>query len=93
MKSILKLIGSNSLIGNPVGLIKYFMKGCIDLVDKPMTGFVKGPIEGGIGIAKGVGSLVSNLFAGVFATVESVASAMATGTSSISMDSRYLNQR
>lgn len=51
MKSILKVLGSMSLFGSPVVVIKYIMKGCIDLVDKPMTGFVKGPIEGGIGIA------------------------------------------
>ena len=69
MKSILKVLGSMSLFGSPVVVIKYIMKGCIDLVDKPMTGFVKGPIEGGIGIAYGFGSLVSNSFAGVFAFV------------------------
>lgn len=69
LMSILKVLGSSEGIGNPVGVIKNIMKGCIDLVDKPMTGFVKGPIEGGIGIAYGFGSLVSNSFAGVFAFV------------------------
>lgn len=69
MTSVLKVLGSVNIIGNPVGLIKNIMKGFVDLVDKPMTGFVKGPIEGGFGLAKGVGSLVKYSISGVFNSV------------------------
>ena len=55
---MLKVLGSFNIIGNPVGLIKNLGIGVFDLIDLPMTGFVKGPIEGGIGIGKGVASLV-----------------------------------
>lgn len=56
IKIVLKLVGSIEIIGNPVGLVKHLAKGAYDLFDKPIEGFIKGPIEGGIGIAKGAGS-------------------------------------
>lgn len=56
-----------------------------------MTGFVKGPIEGGLGLAKGVGSLVKHSVSGVMNSVMSISDSLATGISSVSMDSIYLN--
>lgn len=38
-------MGSINIIGNPVFLVKSLGIGIYDLVDIPMTGFVKGPIE------------------------------------------------
>lgn len=58
IKVILKLFGSIEFFGNPIGLVKHIGKGVYDLFDKPIEGFIKGPIEGGIGIVKGAGSLV-----------------------------------
>jgi len=55
---LLKVLGSIEILGNPVGLVKHLARGIYDLFDKPIEGFIKGPIEGGIGITKGVGSLV-----------------------------------
>ena len=45
LKSLLGVLGSINIIGNPVGLFKSLGIGVYDLVDIPMTGFVKGPIE------------------------------------------------
>ena len=47
-------------------LVKHLGIGMFDLIDKPIEGFVKGPLEGGIGIALGATSLVKNTFAGTF---------------------------
>ena len=50
MKQIFLLMGSIDLIGNPVGLFSNIGAGMQDLVMKPAEGFVKGPLEGGLGI-------------------------------------------
>ena len=50
LKQIFFLIGSIDLIGNPVGLFNNIGAGMQDLVMKPAEGFVKGPLEGGLGI-------------------------------------------
>lgn len=42
---MLGVLGSINIIGNPVFLVKSLGIGIYDLVDIPMTGFVKGPIE------------------------------------------------
>ena len=60
------MIGSLNLIGNPVGLIKNIGKGMTDLINMPKEGFVKGPLEGGIGVIKGAGSLVQKTISGTF---------------------------
>jgi vacuolar protein sorting-associated protein 13A/C len=40
-------------------------------------GFIKGPIEGGIGIAKGVGSLTKGVVSGTFNTVQKITGSLA----------------
>ena len=54
-----------------------------------MTGFVKGPIEGSFGMAKGIGSMVKYTISGVFHSVESITDSLATGISSVSMVNKY----
>lgn len=56
-----------------------------DLFDKPIEGFIKGPIEGGIGITKGVGSLVKNTVSGTSNSAGKISGAIAGGFSTISM--------
>ena len=57
-------MGSIDLFGNPIGLAKNIGTGLFDFFDKPIEGFVKGPLEGGYGIIKGTGSLFQNTFSG-----------------------------
>lgn len=83
---LLKVLGSIEFIGNPVGLFKHLAKGVYDLFDKPIEGFIKGPIEGGIGIAKGVGSLVQNTISGTFNSTSKIAGSISGGLAAISMD-------
>ena len=56
-----------------------------------MTGFVKGPFEGGFGVARGVGSLLKHTISGFFNSIESISDALGTGLSSVCQDSRYMN--
>ena len=50
MKQVLNLLGSLSLIGNPVGLFNNITTGVTDLIERPVEGFTKGPLEGGLGL-------------------------------------------
>lgn len=78
---MMKLIGSIEILGNPLGLVKNIGDGFYDLIDMPYEGFVKGPLEGGIGIAKGVGSLTKGVVSGTFNTVSKITGSIASGIS------------
>ncbi|KRX09477.1 hypothetical protein PPERSA_00756 [Pseudocohnilembus persalinus] len=93
VKSLLTVLASIKIIGNPTNLVKTMARGVYDVIDIPMTGFVKGPIQGAISIAHGVGSLVKHTVSGFFGSMESISEVVASGVSSISQDSRYLLQR
>ncbi|CAD8067129.1 unnamed protein product [Paramecium primaurelia] len=90
---ILKLIGSIEIFGNPVGLVKHLAKGIYDLFDKPIEAFIKGPIEGSIGIVKGAGSLVQNTVSGVSNSTSKIAGSISGGLAYISLDKQYKKQR
>ncbi len=50
-KNLANIVGNLDIIGNPVSLFNNVGNGVVDFFDKPMDGFVKGPIEGFYGIA------------------------------------------
>jgi vacuolar protein sorting-associated protein 13A/C len=58
MQQLLKLLGSLSVLGNPIGLFNNISTGVTDLIQLPVDGFMKGPLEGGLGVVQGAGSLV-----------------------------------
>ena len=93
LNSLLQVIGSIDILGNPFGLMKHLAVGVFDLIDKPIEGFVKGPLEGGFGIARGAGSFLKNTVAGTFNSVQKITGSFATGISSLSLDDEYLAQR
>lgn len=66
------LIGSLKIIGNPVGLFKNVAHGFQDLVEKPLDGATKGPLEMGLGVVTGAGSLVSHTISGAFNSVQQI---------------------
>lgn len=72
------------MIGHPLGLVKSLGRGIYDIVDIPMTGFVKGPIQGGYGVGKGIGSLFKHTVSGIFSSIESFTDALASVVSSLS---------
>ena len=41
------------ILGNPVGLVKNLSLGFFNAFDYPIEGFILGPFEGIIGVAKG----------------------------------------
>jgi len=92
-RSIPKLIGSLDIVGNPVGLFNNISTGVVDLVEKPMQGFLQGPLEGGVGIVMGASSLMKNTVSGTFNSIGKVTGSLASGLSNLAMDDEYLAQR
>lgn len=84
-KSIPKLLGSLDIVGNPVGLFTNIASGVIDLVEKPIEGFLQGPLEGGKGIVLGAGSLVKNTVSGTFNSIGKVTGSLASGLSNLTL--------
>ena len=84
-KSIPKLIGSLDIVGNPVGLFNNISTGVVDLVEKPMQGFLQGPLEGSMGIVMGTGSLLKNTVSGTFNSIGKVTGSLASGLSNLTM--------
>jgi vacuolar protein sorting-associated protein 13A/C len=91
--NIAKLVGSLDIIGNPVSLFSNLSEGVVEFFEKPVTGFVKGPVEGFYGIAEGSSSLIKNTAAGTFNTISKITSSLASGLTALSMDKEYLNKR
>lgn len=90
IKSVVKVFGALEIIGNPLGLFKDISTGVVDLFEKPIDGFLQGPLEGGVGLVAGAGSLVKNTVAGTFNTIGKVTDSLASGVSSITMVSYEL---
>lgn len=82
---VLKVFGSLNIIGNPVGLFRNISTGVTDLITKPAEGFVKGPLEGGLGIMKGATSLIKNTMKGAFNSVNKITGSLSSGISSLCM--------
>jgi vacuolar protein sorting-associated protein 13A/C len=91
--NIAKLVGSLDIIGNPVSLFSNLSSGVVEFFEKPVSGFVKGPVEGFYGIADGSTSLIKNTAAGTFNTISKITSSLASGLTALSMDKEYLNKR
>lgn len=90
---VFKLLGSINIIGNPVGLFTQIGTGVSDLFEKPKEGFVKGPLEGGLGVVEGAGSLIKHAFAGTFNSIDKMTGSLGTGLAALSLDEEYLKER
>ena len=84
-KIALTLVGSLDIVGNPVGLFNNISSGVQDLLEKPMQGFLQGPLEGGKGLVQGAGSLLKNTVSGTMNSIGKVTGSLASGLSSLSM--------
>lgn len=84
---------SIDILGNPVGLLTNIGEGFKQLISKTGSGFVKGPLEGGVGMAVGTAGLVKNTLAGVVGSLDKITGSVAKGISALSYDQEYLKQR
>ena len=85
IKSFPNFLGSIQIIGNPVELFNSIGNGLVDFIEKPMEGFVHGPLEGGMGFIRGTESLLKNALVGTVSTLNRFTTTMADGISALAM--------
>ncbi|EGR27232.1 PH domain protein [Ichthyophthirius multifiliis] len=78
---------------NPLGLAKSLYIGFSDLLNYPLEGFVKGPIEGTIGLTKGAFSLLKNTISGSLNSMQSLTEPLCTVLAYLSLDDTFMQKR
>ena len=71
-KEVYKVLGSINLFGNPYVFFKMLSEGAWEIVNQPTEGFIKGPIEGAVGIVKGGVFFTRNVVAGTCNSFEAI---------------------
>jgi len=93
ISTILKIIGSINIIGNPIGLLRYIGSGVVDLIEKPIEGVQRGPLGLGIGVFEGGSSFLKKTFAGTFNSISALTETMGTGFTMLTFDDKYIQKR
>lgn len=83
--SLPMFLGSIQIIGNPVELFNTLGTGLVDFIEKPIEGFVQGPLEGGMGFIRGTESLLKNTLVGTVSTLNRFTTTVADGISALAM--------
>jgi vacuolar protein sorting-associated protein 13A/C len=78
-ETVMGVVLSSNLIGNPKQLFNKISSGFVDLVEKPKQGFLEGPLQGSIGIIDGAGSLATKTVGATFSTLHNITDSLATG--------------
>jgi vacuolar protein sorting-associated protein 13A/C len=73
--------------------VKYLAEGTWEIVNQPSEGFIKGPIEGAIGIGKGGVYFLRNVIAGTFNSFEVISESCSRGLASITYDEKFITRR
>lgn len=90
---MLSVLFALDIIGNPIGLFSNIATGVFDMIDKPITGIVHGPIDALEGLSLGGASLIKNTISGTFNAVNKISGSLATGISALSVDDDYMRKR
>jgi vacuolar protein sorting-associated protein 13A/C len=91
--NIAKIVGNLDIIGNPVSLFSNVAGGFKAVYQKPKEGFVKGPLEGVVGIGTGSATLLKATTTSAFKAVSKMTNSIASGLTSLAMDEKYLKER
>lgn len=91
--NIAKIVGNLDIIGNPVSLFSNIAGGFKAVYQKPKEGFVRGPLEGVVGIGKGSITFVQATTSSAFKAVSKMSNSIAQGLTSLAMDQKYLKER
>lgn len=84
--NVVKLLGSSDLIGNPVNFVNTLGTGAKEFFHEPSQGFMKGPIQGGIGIIKGTTSLVTHTIGGAAGSIGKITNSLNKGVLFLTFD-------
>lgn len=55
-RSVLRIVGSSDLIGNPYNFVSTLGSGFSEIYYAPKEGAMQGPAQAGLGVAKGIGT-------------------------------------
>jgi vacuolar protein sorting-associated protein 13A/C len=91
-KNLFRILGSSALFGNPIMLANSFGTGVKEFFQKPIEGFVEGPLEGANGILKGTGSLFKNTVSGTFGSASSIFGSISKGLLVVTGDRQYIER-
>ena len=93
IKGLYKVLGSINLFGNPYVFIRMFAEGAWEIVNQPTEGFIKGPVEGAVGIVKGGVFFTRNVVAGTCNSFEAISESISRGVSYMTMDEKFIERR
>ena len=88
-----KLIGSLSLIGNPIGLLTNIGTGVYSFFYEPINGIKQGPNEVSKGFQKGTMKLLSNVSYGVLNTTGKILNTLGDGMAHLTISEDYKRER
>jgi vacuolar protein sorting-associated protein 13A/C len=93
MKEMFKIAGAINLFGNPYVFLKYLAEGTWEIVNQPSEGFIRGPVEGAIGIGRGGVYFLRNVIAASFNSFEAVSESCSRGLATITFDQKFITRR
>lgn len=83
-------MGSSNLIGNPIGFVNTIGTGMKDFYYEPRSGFMHGPVSGGIGLLRGGWSLLKNTGVGTSTAAGKMASSLSKGALTLTRDEEFI---
>jgi vacuolar protein sorting-associated protein 13A/C len=89
----LRLVGSSDLIGNPTDFVNTLGTGVKSFYYEPRDGFMKGPLQGGLGLVRGTGSLAAHVVGGIAGSVGKVTNTLNKGLLQLSGDTEYIHKK
>lgn len=88
--NIAKIVGNLDIIGSPVFFVSNIAGGFKEVYQKPREGFIKGPLEGFVGIGKGGWTLIQVTTTSTINVFSNFSNSIAHGLTSIAMDKDYI---
>ena len=91
--NVIKLIGSTDLLGNPTDFVNTLGTGAKQFYYAPKEGFMKGPLQGSLGLIKGTGSLMAHTVGGAAGSVSKITNSLNRGFLVLSGDAEYRQKK
>lgn len=90
---MIRVAASIDLIGNPYNAFNNLGRGVKNVYYEPRDGFMKGPVQGGLGVLKGAGGLVATTGATAVGALGKVTGSLNKGIVALSADQEYIHEK
>jgi vacuolar protein sorting-associated protein 13A/C len=91
--NIIRVAASMDLIGNPYNMISNMGRGVKNVYYEPKEGFMKGPLQGGLGLVKGAGGMLAVTGATTMGAIGKITGSVNKGIVAVSMDTDYIHDK